>query len=195
MNDRAYYKPNEENDTMSKKIIVITGSPRKNGNSAALTAAFIDTVTANGHTVTRFDAANMNVGGCRACDTCYKTGKACTFDDDFNTVAPAIEAAGVIIFTAPVYWYTFPASIKAIIDKMYSIEAKKDTSGKSCGLISCCADQPMNTFDGIRFAYQKTIELMKWQPIGEVLVSGVSKPGDIKLTDGIEQAKALANKI
>ena len=48
---------------MSKKIVVITGSPRKNGNSFAMTDAFIKAAEAKGHTVTRFDAAMMNVGG------------------------------------------------------------------------------------------------------------------------------------
>lgn len=49
---------------MSKKIVVITGSPRKNGNSFAMTAAFINAAEAKGHTVTRFDAAFREVGGC-----------------------------------------------------------------------------------------------------------------------------------
>ena len=75
---------------MSKKIVVITGSPRKNGNSFAMTDAFIKAAEEKGHTVTRFDAAMMKLGGCHACETCYSTGKACTFDDDFNTIAPAI---------------------------------------------------------------------------------------------------------
>ena len=75
---------------MSKKIVVITGSPRKDGNSFAMTDAFIKAAEAKGHTVTRFDAAMKNVGGCRACETCFKNGKACSFDDDFNTIAPAI---------------------------------------------------------------------------------------------------------
>ncbi|MCH5254118.1 MAG: flavodoxin family protein, partial [Lachnospiraceae bacterium] len=91
---------------MSKKIVVITGSPRKNGNSFAMTEAFIDAAKAKGHTVTRFDAALKTVGGCRACETCYSTGKACTFDDDFNTIAPAILEADAIVFTMPVYWYS-----------------------------------------------------------------------------------------
>ena len=42
---------------MSKKIVVITGSPRKNGNSFAMTDTFIRAAEAKGHTVTRFDAA------------------------------------------------------------------------------------------------------------------------------------------
>ena len=48
---------------MSKKIVVITGSPRKNGNSFAMTDAFIKAAEEKGHTVTRFDAAMMKLGG------------------------------------------------------------------------------------------------------------------------------------
>ena len=54
---------------MSKKIVVITGSPRKHGNSFAMTDAFIKAAEAKGHTVTRFDAAFKKVGGCHACET------------------------------------------------------------------------------------------------------------------------------
>ena len=87
---------------MSKKIVVITGSPRKNGNSFAMTEAFIKAAEDKGHTVTRFDAAMKQVGGCHACETCFKTGKACSFDDDFNTIAPAILEADAVVFSTPV---------------------------------------------------------------------------------------------
>lgn len=60
---------------MSKKIVVITGSPRKNGNSFAMADAFIQAANGLGHTVSRFDAAFLKIGGCHACETCYKTGK------------------------------------------------------------------------------------------------------------------------
>ena len=59
---------------MRKKIVVITGSPRKGGNSFAMTDAFIQAAEAKSHTITRFDAAAMKIGGCRACETCYQTG-------------------------------------------------------------------------------------------------------------------------
>lgn len=56
---------------MSKKIVVITGSPRKNGNSFAMTDAFIKAAEAKGHTITRFDAALKKVGGCLACENLF----------------------------------------------------------------------------------------------------------------------------
>lgn len=91
---------------MSKKIVVITGSPRKNGNSFAMTDAFIKAAREKGHIVTRFDAAMKKVVGCHACEACFSTGKAGTFDDDFNTIAPAILEADAIVFTMPAYWYS-----------------------------------------------------------------------------------------
>ena len=180
---------------MSKKIVVITGSPRKNGNSFAMTDAFIQAAEAKGHTVTRFDAALKKVGGCRACETCFKTGKACSFDDDFNAVAPAILEADAVVFTMPVYWYSIPAQIKGVIDRLFSFVAGgKDIAGKECGMIVCCEEEDMSVMDGVRIPLERSAALMKWKVVGEVLIPGVLNAGDIAKTDGCAQAAALAEK-
>lgn len=181
---------------MSKKIVVITGSPRKNGNSFAMTDAFIQAAEAKGHTVTRFDAAMKQVGGCRACETCFKTEKACSFDDDFNAVAPAILEADAVVFTMPVYWYSIPAQIKCVIDKLFSFcVAGKDIAGKACALITCCEENDMSVMDGVRVPMERSAALLKWNMVGEVLIPGVLNVGDIAKTDGCRQAAALAEKI
>lgn len=180
---------------MSKKIVVITGSPRKNGNSLAMTEAFIRAAQAKGHSVTRFDAAMKNVSGCRACETCFKTAKACSFDDDFNTIAPAILDADAVVFTMPVYWYSMPAQIKAVIDKMFSFAVGgKDIAGKECALIACCEEDDVAVMDGVRVPLERSAELIKWEMVGEVLIPGVYAEGDIEKTDGCKQAAALADK-
>ena len=181
---------------MSKKIVVITGSPRKNGNSFAMTDAFIRAARQKGHSVIRFDAAMMNLNGCHACATCFKSGKACSFDDDFNTVAPAILEADAVVFSMPVYWYSIPGQIKNIIDKLYSFfVANKDISGKSCGLITCCEEEDLSIMDGVRIPIERSAALLKWQMAGEVLIPGVLNAGDIDKTDGCRQAAELADKI
>ena len=180
---------------MSKKIVVITGSPRKDGNSFAMTDAFIKAAEGKGHTVTRFDAAMKHVGGCRACETCFKTGKACSFDDDFNTIAPAVLEADAVVFTTPVYWYSIPAQMKGVIDRLYSFcVAGKDIAGKECALITCCEEEDMSVMDGVRVPLERSAALLKWKMVGEVLVPGVLKVGDIEKTDGCAQATALADK-
>lgn len=179
---------------MSKKIVVITGSPRKEGNSFAMTDAFIKEAQAKGHTVTRFDAAFKKVGGCHACETCFKTGKACSFDDDFNLIAPEIEKADVVVFTMPVYWYSMPAQIKGVIDKLFSFcVAGKDIANKQCALIACCEENDMSVLDGVRIPYERTAALLKWNSVGEVLIPGVLNVGDIDKTDGCKKAEMLAD--
>ena len=181
---------------MSKKILVITGSPRKKGNSFAMTDAFIKAAEKKGHTVTRFDAAMMKIGGCRACETCYSTGKPCSFDDDFNTIAPAVLEADVIVFTMPVYWYSIPAQIKGVIDRIFSlVVGGKDIAGKECALIACCEEEDMTVLDGVRIPIERTAALNKWKMVGEVLIPGVLKAGDIDRTDGCKKAEELADAI
>lgn len=181
---------------MSKKIVVITGSPRKDGNSFAMTDAFIKEAENKGHSVVRFDAAMMNLGGCHACETCFKTGKACSFDDDFNTIAPEILDADVIVYTMPVYWYSIPSQIKCVIDRIYSFcVGGKDIAGKKCGLIACCEEHDATVLDGVRVPIERSAALLKWDMFGEVLVPGVLNAGDINKTDGCAQAAALADQL
>ena len=161
-----------------------------------MTEAFIKAAEAKGHSVIRFDAAMKKLGGCHACETCFKTGKACTFDDDFNTIAPAILEADAVVFTTPVYWYSIPAQIKCVIDRIFSfVVGGKDISGKECALIACCEEDDMSVMDGIRIPIERSAALIKWHMVGEVLVPGVLNVGDIEKTDGCAQAAALADKI
>lgn len=177
------------------KIVVITGSPRKNGNSFAMTEAFIHEAEQRGHSVRRFDAAFLKIGGCHACMTCYKTGKACSFDDDFNDIAPAILEANAVVFTMPVYWYSIPAQIKGAIDRLFSlVVGGKEVAGKKWGLIACCEEDDTTVLDGVRIPMERTAALLQWEMVGEVLIPGVLNVGDIDHTDGCQQAAALADK-
>lgn len=177
------------------KIVVITGSPRRKGNSFAMTDAFVKAAEAKGNSVTRFDAAFMKIGGCHACMTCFKTGKACSFDDDFNQIAEAVLKADAVVYTMPVYWYSIPSQIKGVIDRIFSlVVVGKDISGKKCALITCCEESDMTVMDGVRIPLERSAKLLKWQMVGEVLVPGVLNEGAVSDTDGCEQAAALAGK-
>ncbi|MBD5366883.1 MAG: flavodoxin family protein [Bacteroides sp.] len=177
------------------KITVITGSPRKHGNTFAMVDSFIKAAEAKGHEVVRFDAAMMKIGGCHACMTCFKTGKACSFDDDFNIIAPHILDADAIVYAMPLYWYSIPAQIKGVIDRVFSFcVAEKPISDKKMGLICCCEEHDASMMDGVKLPMERTAALLKWDIVGEVLVPGVFVEGDIDKTDGCARAAALADK-
>ena len=181
---------------MSKKILVLAGSARKNGNSNRMARAFADAAVENGNEVKVVDTAKLKLNSCHACETCYKTGKPCSFDDDFNTIADDILAADALVFSCPVYWYSVPSQIKAVIDKMFSfvVGGKQEFFGKECALITCCEEDDAAVLDGVRIPFERTAALNKWTVVGEVLVPGVLSVGDIDKTDGIAQAAALADK-
>lgn len=178
------------------KITVVTGSPRRGGNSFAMTDAFIREAEQCGHAVERFDAAFMKVGGCHACMTCYKTGRACSFNEEFDAVAASILSSDAVVFTMPVYWYFIPAQIKGVIDCLFSlVVGGKQVAGKRWGLIACCEEEDRTVLDGVRIPMERTAALLKWDLAGEVLVPGVLNEGDINKTDGCSEAAALAHKL
>lgn len=177
------------------KIALITGSPRVHGNSFAMAQSFVEEAERCGHTVRRFDAALMKIGGCHACQTCYKTGKACSFDDDFNLIAPVVLEADAVVFVMPTYWYSIPAQIKGVIDRLYSlVVGGKAIAGKKCGLIACCEEDDLSVMDGVKMPIERSAALLGWEMVGEVLIPGVLNEGDIDKTDGCKQAAALAHK-
>jgi len=179
-----------------KKIVLLTASPRANGNSAAMARAFSRTVQEQGAELVRIDAALCGVKGCIACDNCFKNGRPCCFDDGFNQILEEILSADAIAFASPVYWYTFPAGIKAVIDKFYSLcVAGKDLAGKKCVLMACCEDDDMKAFEGLVFSYKNSMGLLKCEDVGQLLVKNVHKPDAVLSTDACERASKLAEKL
>ena len=181
---------------MGKKILVLTGSARKDGNSNRMARVFSASAEAKGHSVSIIDTSKLKLNFCHACETCYKTGKPCSFDDDFNTIADDILSADALVFSCPVYWYSVPSQIKAVIDKMFSfvIGKKEEFFGKECALICCCEEDDPDILDGVRIPFERTAALNKWTVVGEVLVPGVYSVGDIDRTDGIALAATLADR-
>ena len=111
-------------------------------------------------------------------------------------IAPDILSADALVFSCPVYWYSVPSQLKAVVDKMISfvIGEKDGFSGKECALITCCEEEDPAILDGVKIPFERTAALNKWNVVGEVLVPGVFSVGDIDKTDGIAQARALAEK-
>ena len=182
---------------MGKKILVLTGSARKDGNSNRMAHAFAEAAEANGNEAKVIDTSKLKLNFCHGCQTCYKTGKPCSFDDDFNKIADDILSADALVFSTPVYWYSVPSQIKAVIDKMFSfvIGGKADQFfNKETALICCCEEEDPAILDGVRIPFERTAALNKWTVVGEVLVPGVFSVGDVDKTDGVAQAAALADK-
>jgi multimeric flavodoxin WrbA len=174
------------------KIVVITGSPRKNGNSDLLAKAFVEGAEQAGNEVMLFEAGRAKINGCMACNSCFTRGTACSFDDDFNTLAPMLAAAGMVVFCTPLYWFGFPAQLKSAIDKLYSFMIGNKKPRISEAVLMVCAETgDAGDFRGIITAYELMLNYLGWKNRGILTVPNVNKAGDIQNTSGLEKAKNI----
>lgn len=101
---------------MSKKILVLSGSPRKGGNSDLLCDEFVKGAQEAGHDVEKIRVAEKNIGFCRACYAC-REGGVCVIKDDMAAVLEKMIEADVLVLASPVYFYSIDAQLKALIDR------------------------------------------------------------------------------
>ena len=177
---------------MEKCILVITGSPRAGGNSDLMADAFIKGAQAAGHKTTKLSAAALNIKNCIACDACYSNGQACVQEDDFAQVASLMEQSDAIIFSTPIYWFTFPSCLKAIIDKFYAFAVgEKQLPIRESMLLVCGEMEESTIFDGIINSYSQSMAYMNWHDKGCFYVTGVCKKGDIRKTESLAQVEEI----
>ena len=105
-----------------KKVLVIEGSPRRNGNSRRLAEAFCRGAREAGHAVETVALAGLTIGDCRGCDACRQGSDRCVLQDDMVPIARAMLEADVIALATPAYFYTWSALMKAVVDRTYAIE-------------------------------------------------------------------------
>jgi len=182
----------------NKNVLIITGSPRKNGNSDILADSFIKGAEEAGHTVTRFDAGRKKINGCIACNKCFTKGTACAIKDDFNEAAPFIEAADVIVFSTPLYFYSFTSQIKALIDKLYSFyTGNRSINNKESILLSCGETTIVSDFEGLQRTYDLLVGLHEWTDLGQIIAPEINTKGEMN-TKGqayLKQAAELGRSI
>lgn len=104
-----------------KNVLIISSSPRKKGNSQILCEQFKKGAEAKGHRVNIVRLMEKNIGFCRACDYCMKTGGICILKDDMDEILKLFQKADVLVLATPVYFYGISAQMKTFIDRMYPI--------------------------------------------------------------------------
>lgn len=102
---------------MSKKVLILSGSPRKGGNSDLLCDAFLRGAQEAGHQVEKIFLRDKKVAPCNACYYCTKSGGECAIQDDMGEILDKMQDADVIVMASPVYFYSIDAQMKAVIDR------------------------------------------------------------------------------
>ena len=179
---------------MGKKILVLNGSPRKHGNTAALIDQFTAGAQSAGHSVTRFNIAEMNISPCIGC---LKGGmdkaSPCIQKDDMDEIYPAYETADIIVLASPLYFWSFTAQLKMAIDRIFAaIEANNYAAPpKDCIMLIAAGDNSQSNFKPMIDYYKSFLSNIGWTEAGMLLAGGVNKIGDIAGNPRLEEARQL----
>jgi len=128
---------------VAKNIVVVLGSPRRNGNSATLARQLIAGAEALGAHVESHYLHGMDIEACTACDVCREsTDKDCIIDDDMKDLYPKLRAADALVIAGPIYWFTVSAQTKLFMDRCYALGGPEGNAlrGKQIGIILTYAD-------------------------------------------------------
>ena len=167
---------------MGKNILIITGSPRADGNTNNLVKAFSKAATAAGHKVEYFDAVKADMHGCHGDQNCFKTGR-CGLKDDGLKMYELMEWAEVLVLASPVYWKGFTSWIKRAIDRFYvyaSPKGRANCSVKESYLIAAAGNPDPAIFDAMKQEFDLVNQLLHFRKAGELLAGGLKGPEDYK---------------
>lgn len=111
------------------KVLGISGSPRKDGNTDFLVKKTLESARARGAEVEFIGLAGKDIRGCIACSECGKAGK-CVIEDDIQEIYPKMEQADAIVLGTPIYFGTMTSQTKVLMDRTYFLHK---TGGKLMG--------------------------------------------------------------
>ncbi|MDD3040842.1 flavodoxin family protein [Bacteroides sp.] len=178
----------------AKKILVLTGSPHRNGTTALLAEQFIQGAKSKGHLVNRFDSAFENVKPCNRCEYCKENSGKCIFEDAMERLSPELVAADVLVLVTPIYYFGMTRQLKCVIERFYSqnvaLQGKKSTM-----LLAASGSKVDWVMDGLLGHYKCLCRYMKWEDQGSILAAGCPTREHLLNTSFPELANTLGASV
>lgn len=164
------------------KILVLSGSPRKDGNTDRLVESFVKGAEEN-NDIEVISIHDYNINPCIGCNSCFsRTGNDCVQNDDMNQIYEKMSETDIVIIASPVYFYGISAQLKAVVDRFHTPK-RNSFSVKKLGLILVGAAELPELFNSIISQYKLVLNFFGLEDLGMVLVRGAKEKGDVKDTD------------
>ena len=176
------------------RIVVLAGSPRRNGNTDMLVGSFVKGASVhNGVEVIR--VADLNISPCIGCERCKSSdGITCSIDDDMSKVYGSLSHADMLVLASPVYFYGITAQLKTVIDRLHT-PVRRTYPIRRMGLLLVGASELPQVFDSILVQYQLTLDYFHLEDMGRVMVRGVRGKGEIEGDPSLDDAYGMGLSI
>lgn len=182
---------------MVKKIVILNGSPRKNGNTSTLVKAFTEGAESAGHTVTEFFLSGMDIHGCKGCFGGHSSRECpCVQHDDMDKIYPAVKGSDMVVLATPLYYWNMSGQLRTAIDRLFALEEGDGNilrgQGRSSALLMAAEG---HGFEDVLQYYDHLMEHLHWKNLGHVLAGGNMSVGDITGKPELAQAYELGKSI
>ncbi|MGN1372704.1 MAG: flavodoxin family protein [Candidatus Coproplasma sp.] len=172
---------------MAKKVLVISTSLRKFGNSETLADAFIQGAQSAGNFVEKISLCGKTVNFCKGCLACQKTHK-CVIADDVKDIIEKMLTADVIAFATPIYYYEMAGQMKTLLDRANPLFSA-DYAFRDIYLLTTAADDGEGTDARAIGGLEGWIECFpKARLAGTVFAGGVTDVGEIRGHEALDKA-------
>lgn len=179
---------------MTKNVLILSGSPRKGGNSDLLCDEFARGAQDVGNTVEKVFVRDEKIAPCIACYYCSDHDGTCVIKDGMAEILDKMQAADVIVMASPVYFYSIDAQMKAIIDR--TLARWTNIPNKEFYYIMTAAENSADvmtcTLECMR-GFAKCLQGSK--EIGVIEAKGVYEAGDVRTTAYMEEAYNMGQSI
>lgn len=176
-----------------KKVLILSGSPRKGGNSDILCDEFARGALESGHNVEKIRVAEKNIGYCRACYACKGSG-VCVIKDDMSELLQKMIDSDVIVLASPVYFYSIDAQLKAVIDRTVARWTK--IRDKEFYYIVTAADSEVESAETTLACFHGFAECVEGaKEMGVIYGMGAYEKGEIKNTPAVASAYQMGKNI
>lgn len=177
-----------------KKVLILSASPRRHGNSDLLCDRFAEGAMTSGHDVEKIFLADKAIGYCRGCGVCNTTHK-CIQKDDMAGILDKMVNADVIVLATPVYFYTMDGQMKTLIDR--TVPRYTEIADKDFYFILTAADTDKASLNRAMEAFRGFTQdcLTGAKEAGIVYGVGAWQVGEIKTTSAYEEAYQMGKKI
>jgi multimeric flavodoxin WrbA len=169
------------------KILVLNGSPTPNGNTVALVNAFKEGAESKRHEVNVVNVAHKKLKGCMACNFCKRNNGQCVQKDDMQEIYPLIQAADMIVFASPIYYFIMSAQLESVIHRFYAINSPAKAKYSALLLSSYSP----NVYTGAIAQYKDMIGYMGMTDKGIVTADNSTNKTPAKLAE----ARALGENL
>ena len=175
-------------------ILILSGSPRNNGNTDLLVEAFAKGASEKHH-VEVVSVHNYKVNPCMGCNACFTSeGNACVQKDDMPLIYEKLANADMLVIASPVYFYGLSAQLKAFIDRCHNPIRDTFHIRKAALLLVGAASLP-ELFDSILTQYQLCLNFFHIEDAGHVLVRGAKEKGSLRGSKAMEEAESLGRTV